>query len=110
MGRAFTVAFLVAVILVAIGVGAALSERFRLAAETSQPVTCVPDGETKGKIRAIMLEAIDESLKEHIVRLHETWMKDDTGQPARATNGARRGIRAYIGARAAAMKWDPPLC
>ena len=113
MNPGVIVALLVAVILAAISVGsAALSERFRLASETSQPATvlCVPDTETRDKVRVIMLEAIEQSLREHIVRMHEVWMKDDRGQPGRAQTGARQGIKAYIAGRDGALKWNPPLC
>ena len=112
--RVFVVAILVAVMLAAIGVGsAALSERFRLASETSRPVlgiACVEDETTREKIRAIMLAATEEALKDHIIRLTDSWMKDDTGQPQRAITGATRGIKAFIGSRSQALKWNPPLC
>lgn len=108
--RILAVIALAAILLLAFGVGYGASSRFKLAAETSQPVTCVPDDETREKIRAIMLDAMDEALKDHIVRLHEIWMRDETGQPARAVNGARRGIRAYVGGRIQALKWNPPTC
>ena len=75
-----------------------------------QPIACVPDDETRDKIRAIMLDATETALREHVVRLHETWMKDDTHQPARATVGAQRGIRAFLGGRAFVLKWNPPIC
>ena len=109
MIRAIVVIFLLAFVPLTIGFGLAAS-RFQLASETSTTVTCVPDAEMREKIRTIMLEAIDQSLRDHIVRLHATWMKDETGQPARATTGARQGIKAYIGGRTNALKWNPVLC
>lgn len=76
----------------------------------SQPITCVPDDETREQVRAIMLKAMEQALNDHLVRLHEVWMKDERGQPARATTGAQQGVRAFIAGRAAALRWNPPLC
>ena len=111
--RILAVVALTAILLLAFSVGYGASSRFQLASETSRPVlgiACVEDEATREKIRAIMLEAVEQSLREHIVRLTDSWMKDDTGQPQRAINGATRGIKAFIGSRSQALKWNPPLC
>ena len=112
MTRTFVVAFLVAIIFAAIGVGSvALSERFRLAASSPyDPITCVPDIETKGKIRTILLEATEQALKDHVIKMHEVWMRDEKGQPERATNGTRQGVKAFLSGRSFLQKWDPPIC
>ena len=81
-----------------------------LARSDPQPIQCVPDDETREQVRGIMLKAMEDALHDHLVRLHETWMKDPTGQPARATTGAQQGVRAFIAGRAAALRWNPPLC
>jgi hypothetical protein len=78
-------------------------------AETRAIEPCM-DVETREKVRELMMEAIAEAFKEHIHRMYGVWMKDEQGQPERAARGAQQGIRAYMGSRAAVMKWNPPLC
>jgi hypothetical protein len=110
--RPLVVAILLVFILAAIGVGSAAVSRtrFQLAASDFDPIACVPDEEVKEKIRAIMFEAAAEALKNHVVRMHEIWMRDDANQPARARNGTRQGIRAFMGGYDFIKKWNPPLC
>ena len=110
--RQVAIAFLVAVILAAIGFGsAAISKsRFQLSSSNFEPIACVPDEETKEKIRAVMLDAMAEALKNHVIRMHEIWMRDDTNQPKRATNGTRQGIKAFISGHTFAKNWNPPIC
>lgn len=113
MMHAVAIALSFAVLLATVVVAVMASSRFQLAAQTSSqydPVGCVPDEETKEKIRAIMMDAAETALKNHIVRMHEIWMKDETGQPARARNGSRQGLKAYIAGRSFILKWNPPLC
>lgn len=102
------------IIFVAIGLAAmALSFRYQVAAETVRPVIgipCVDDEQEREQIRAIMLDAVNEALKQHIIRMTDTWMRDETDQPKRAINGATRGIKAFVGSRRQALKWNPPLC
>jgi hypothetical protein len=43
-------------------------------------------------------EAIETAYKTQIEHLFAVWMKDETGQPARAVSGARSARRAFIGA------------
>lgn len=109
MTRALAVTLLVAAIFVAIGIGsAAVSQR-----ALDRPVigvACVDDEQEREKIRTIMLAAIDDALKQHIIRMTDTWMRDETDQPQRAINGATRGIKAFIGSRRQALKWNPPIC
>jgi uncharacterized MAPEG superfamily protein len=68
------------------------------------------DVEARERVRALVLEGIDQGLKMHAQHMFEVWMKDPTKQPARALAGMRTGIIAYNGARAAAQRWRPPLC
>lgn len=82
---------------------------YELASETSTPVPCT-DEVTRERIRGIMFDALDEALKNHITRLFEVWLKDDTGQPARASTGTRAGITAYLHARKQAETWSPMIC
>jgi hypothetical protein len=74
-----------------------------------KPDPCM-DEETRERIRAIVLEGIDEALRDQIVHVFEMWLKDDTEQPKRAVNGMHNGIRAYMHSRANALKWNPPNC
>jgi hypothetical protein len=48
------------------------------------------------RLLAIDKEAIDAAYREHVQRMYSGWMKDDTGQPARAVTGVRQAQRAYI--------------
>src|SRR5215831_3837040 len=82
---------------------------FRLASAESKPELCMDD-QTREQVRTVMLDALDAALKEHIVNLYKVWLKDDTGQPARAKAGAENGIRAYLNARKGAIDWSPPAC
>jgi len=47
-------------------------------------------------MRAIEREAVEEAYRDRLVSLFNTWMKDDTGQPARAIQGARKARHAFI--------------
>ena len=41
-------------------------------------------------------EAVKQAYHDQVVHLFAVWMKDETGQPARATVGVRQARRAYI--------------
>ena len=112
MTRTLVVLLLLTVIVATIGAGVAAS-RFQLAADSSspyEPIVCVPDKETGDKIRAILFDATEQALKDHVVRMYEVWMRDERGQPGRATNGTRQGVKAFISGRNFLQKWDPPIC
>jgi hypothetical protein len=80
---------------------------YQVASAEAEP--CM-SSETRDKIRAIVHEGIDQALRDHIHRMFDVWMKDETKQPERARHGARQGIRAYIGTRKVAADWNPPIC
>jgi hypothetical protein len=40
-------------------------------------------------------EAVEAAFRQQITTLYLSWMKDETGQPARALRGARQARRAY---------------
>jgi|SRR5262245_1921624 len=82
---------------------------FTLESASAQIVQCA-DAPTREKIKGIMLEALDEALKNHIVHMFEIWMKDDRGQPERARNGTINGVNAYIKASNGVAAWAPPDC
>ena len=92
-----------------LGLGLAAGQRSLSQLERPITVVCT-DAETREKVRAIMLDALEQALKNHIIRMHDVWMRDETGQPQRAINGSQQGVNAYIGGRANALKWNPPLC
>jgi hypothetical protein len=85
---------------------------FMLASAESQPAELMPcmDEETRERIRAVMIEALDSSLRTHIEHVFEIWLRDERGQPERARTGVRQGIRAYLGAKKGAVEWTPPVC
>lgn len=85
---------------------------YRMASAESQPVELMPcmDEQTREQIRGVMIEALDDALKEHVKHVFEIWLRDDRGQPGRARTGVLQGIKAYLGARKNALEWTPPLC
>jgi len=80
-----------------------------LASAESRPELCMDD-ESRERVRKIMLEALDEALKQKIVDLMDVWLRDSTDQPRRAAKGMDNALRAYFQARNAAMKFQPPEC
>lgn len=48
------------------------------------------------RLDALDKDAIEDAYRDVITRLFSTWMKDSTGQPQRALNGARQARKAYI--------------
>lgn len=115
--RAAIVLFLVIVILLALAfcgkdyweTTEQVQMPFMLESASAQPVQCT-DAATREKLKGIMLDALDEALKQHIVHMFEVWMKDDRGQPDRARNGTINGINAYIKAGQGVSNWAPPDC
>ena len=83
---------------------------YMLASAETHPELCVADEETKERLRGIMIEALDEGLREHIKNLYIVWMKDERGQPGRARVGVEAAIRAHQIGRKAALEWAPPRC
>jgi hypothetical protein len=82
---------------------------FALASADTQPELCM-DADTRERVRKLMIEALDESLKSKIEDLFAVWLRDATDQPRRAQTGMNSALRAYVGARAAAMRFNPPEC
>ncbi|MET0710193.1 MAG: hypothetical protein ABWY82_25625 [Tardiphaga sp.] len=74
-----------------------------------ETTACVPLGERE-RIRDVTLEGIDQGLKNHVTKLFDVWMKDDSNQPKRAIDGMSIGISAHVRARANAISWNPPPC
>jgi hypothetical protein len=80
-----------------------------IGAHSEPPPACL-DATHVEKVRQLMLEAIDEALKEHTRHMFEVWMKDPREQPSRAITGMKAGITAYANSRAAALRFNPPAC
>lgn len=75
----------------------------------AQSPACV-DAKTRDAMRALMMQSLDRALELHIIQLFESWMKDATQQPDRASSGLTRAAHAYLYSRLAAQSWNPPLC
>lgn len=82
---------------------------FDVASAESTPVACAEPA-MREAVRAIMSDALDVALKNHIVHMFEVWMRDDRGQPERARTGVTNGIAAYIRASKSVAAWSPPDC
>jgi hypothetical protein len=82
---------------------------FEMASAESTPVMCA-DPASRETVRAIMSEALDTALKNHIVHMFEVWMRDDRGQPERARTGVTNGVAAYLRASKSVAAWAPPDC
>jgi|SRR5262245_1986753 len=85
---------------------------FSLASAESTPVD-VPicmDDETRERLKSVMNEALDNSLKTHIEHVFEVWLRDSRAQPDRARTGVQQGIKAYLQARRGVEAWAPPPC
>ena len=73
-----------------------------------RPVCVTP--EERIIIRAGVLAAIEDGLKDHMKILFVGWIKDPTHQPERASAGIQAAVVAYQRARADALRWDPKIC
>lgn len=82
---------------------------FGLASAETKPELCMDD-ESRERVRKLMLEALDESLKQKIQDLFAVWLRDATGQPARASKGLDSALRAYMHAFNSAEAFNPPVC
>jgi hypothetical protein len=85
---------------------------YMLSSASSQPVTlpvCMNEADRE-RIRSVMLDALDDALKDQVMHLFAIWMKDDRGQPDRAKVGTQNAIRAYQSARKSAEDWMPANC
>ena len=109
MWRALAVGVLIAVIAAVLFVAFA----FQAEPQTNnqfQVLKCMPDDETKEKVRQVMLAALDAALQEHVENAFTVMLRDERDQPRRAANGIRQGIRAYVNARYFVLNWNPPKC
>jgi hypothetical protein len=77
---------------------------------TLTPQTPCMDADTRERTRTIMFAGIEEGLKRHTVSVYDTWLKDPSDQPARASRGLHIGISAYVRSRQSILNWSPPVC
>lgn len=56
----------------------------------------LPPSQYDDRLLVLDKESIEAAYREHVQRMYSGWMKDDTGQPARAVTGVRQAQRAYI--------------
>jgi hypothetical protein len=98
-------AVLIACMLIAVGLF-----RFMEGGVHSESVPVCMEAADRDRILKISLDAIDQALKEHVMKLFEVWIKDRTDQPRRARAGMFDGVNAYLRARSDALKWAPPPC
>jgi hypothetical protein len=64
-------------------------------------------GTPEERLKTVLNQALDEALRIHVVNLFSVWMKDDTGQPARARVGIEKAVYAWQHARKAIDGWEP---
>ena len=98
----------------AVGIGAAAAALLlmSLLADDAQPqpISCI-DPAMKDKVRAVLLDGLDDALKSRMEHLFEIWMREpDNQQPSRAAVGIRQAIRAYVNSRTFMLQWNPPAC
>jgi hypothetical protein len=74
-----------------------------------QPGFCI-DELTRERVRDIILNSLDEALSDQVKNLMGVWLRDERGQPGRASVGLHNAARAFDHARKAALEWAPPPC
>ena len=73
-------------------------------------VPCAVD-ETREQVRSLVLDGLDQALRNQMTKLFEIWMRDaHESPPRRATLGMNLAVNSYMRARAGALAWNPPLC
>lgn len=66
--------------------------------------------EVREEVRTIMIDAVNHALHDQIKSLFAVWMRDERGQPDRASVGIAQALSAYKHAREQAEEWSPPVC
>ena len=80
------------------------------AAPSREIALCSDESGINNQVNEIAFRALDKSLEQQISNLFIVWMKDDTGQPARAVVGVKQAVFAYIHARQGILDWNVPPC
>ena len=87
-----------ATVALSVGVTLAIDDYLRArGAEAQEPPPAIA-AKYASRLDQLDTEAIEGAYREQIMHLFENWMRDPSGQPARAVNGARNARRAFIGA------------
>lgn|SRR5262245_42260879 len=68
------------------------------------------DDKLRDQVKTLMLEALNEALRNHIENAFAVWMKDDREQPGRAARGVNQGVAAYLRSRRQIEQWTLPSC
>lgn len=83
---------------------------FAVSARAQMVSVCIDDEKMVARVRGIMLDAIDQALRDHTVHLFEVWARDEKEQPKRASVGLNNGIRAYMLSYQRIQAWQPQRC
>jgi hypothetical protein len=78
-------------------------------AQAQISVPCA-DSQMKERVREIILQGIDQGLRNQTAQAFLIWMKDTTAQPKRALAGLDTAVEAYMRSRENALKWNPSPC
>ena len=62
------------------------------------------------EIRKLAMNALNDAFSERVRHLFEIWMRDETGQPQRASTGIQQAIRAYDRSHDLVIGWSPNPC
>lgn len=105
---AITVALIVIAILLATAMLGLLLGRWEEA--RGEPLRCIDNVEARDRIRTLVLEGLDNGLRDQAAHLVTTWARDPQQQPRRAQAGIQNIVAAYLEGRSLALKWDVPIC
>ena len=107
--RAMVTAIIVIVVMLILAFIGYISGRWD-EAQAKVSYDCI-DPTERERVRDLVLQGIDDGLKQAMVHLYEVWQKDPaTAQPARAQVGTTNAINAHNRGRKLALAWQPPSC
>ena len=81
-----------------------------IGAAHAQITTPCADSQMEEHVRHVILEGIDQGLRNQTARLFELWMKDQSNQPQRALTGMDAAVEAFMRSRDNVLKWNPHTC
>jgi len=65
----------------------------------SEPAAEFKPSKWDGRLIDLDKQALDEAYKGRVAHIFDVWLRDEAGQPGRATVGVQNARRAYIHAR-----------
>jgi hypothetical protein len=84
---------------------------FVMSSANSQIIVECIDADAREHVRTLILEGLDQALRNQSVKVFDVWMKDSReSPPRRGLAGMNIATNAYIRARANALNWSPSLC